>query len=108
MGVEIHRMALMLALKDKGWDPGNASLYVLAMHPLDDAPVPGRAFEKEVRKVSRRCRKLLRGGAEESSTIITFDALVTIQELAIKHGELYYQNRYTETLKQWLEENPTH
>lgn len=99
--IDIARMALVVTLTEEyGFGPNLAAKATLAAHPLDDNPVPSRAFEKHVRKVNRRYGKALRNlrGKPQEAEVLTLKTLQSYKDLAIQHGESRYINRYDRAL----------
>ena len=100
--IDIGRGALVLTLiEEYGFEANLAAKAALAAHPLDDNPVPSRAFEKQVRKVSRQYGKVLRSlrGKPQEAEVLTLKTLQSYKDLAIQHGEGHYINRYDKALK---------
>ena len=98
MPVDMFRMALMMKLAEDGLDGGVAARVALAVHPLDDAPVPGRAFEKAVRKRSRQVARATRRASEAEQDRVATEALRYYKKLAADHGEAHYIARYDKAL----------
>ena len=99
--IDIRRGALVLTLiEEYGFEAHLAAKAALAAHPLDDDPVPGRAFERQVRKVSRQYGKVLRSlrGKPQEAEVLTLANLQSYKDLAIQHGEGHYINRYDKAL----------
>lgn len=100
--IDVHRMALALTLhEDYGLSHDVAAKAALALHPLDDSPVPSRRFEKEVRKASRRLGKALRKmkGEPHNAEEMVIQTLASYKQLAESHGESHYINRYDKALE---------
>jgi hypothetical protein len=50
--IEMQRMAAMMTFTESyGMAPAVAAAAAMALHPLDDSPVPSRAFEKRYAKL---------------------------------------------------------
>ena len=99
--IDIRRGALVITLiEEYGFEADLAAKAALAAHPLDDDPVPGRAFERQVRKVSRQYGKVLRSlrGKPQEAEVLTLANLQSYKDLAIQHGEGHYINRYDKAL----------
>jgi hypothetical protein len=94
-------MAAMMTFAEKyGCEPDLAAKASLALHPLDDSPVPSRAYEKPVRKASRHFARSLRrlvGKPDEIETL-TMRTLQSYKDLAVQLGETHYVSRYNKAL----------
>lgn len=99
--IEIHRMAAMMTFTDAyGMSPDLAAKAALALHPLDEYPVPARGFEKKIRKASRRYARSLRnmkGRPAEIESLVR-RTLASYKTLASEAGEVYYINRFDKAL----------
>ncbi|CAN5832658.1 hypothetical protein BH23ACT4_BH23ACT4_14910 [soil metagenome] len=96
----MNRMAAIMAFTTRyGCDAGIAAKAALALHPLDDAPVPSRAFEKASRKRSRQFARAVKSLAGQPQQIETESraALAEYKRLAEQHGPAYTQ-RYDNAL----------
>lgn len=98
MSVDTHRLAFIMDAERRGWSDDAASLAALAIHPLDDAPVPTRRYEKAVRKQSRQVARSLKRASEGEALALARDALEQYRRLAVELGESHYQNRYDKAL----------
>ncbi len=98
MSIDGPRFAAFLAFTERGMTPDDASSCVMALHPLDDAPIPGRAFEKAVRSRSRSFAKDAKRALPAQAPSLAQSALADYKSLAHQHGEVYYQTRYDQYL----------
>lgn len=98
MSIDGPRFAAFLAFTERGFTPEAASSCVMALHPLDDAPVPGRQFEKAVRARSRMFAKDARRAPAPYAVRLAHDALSEYRTLALQFGERYYETRYDQYL----------
>ncbi len=98
MSIDGPRFAAFLAFTERGFTPDEASSCVMALHPLDDAPIPGRQFEKAVRSRSRTFAKDSRGTSSTVALRLAHEALNEYRLLAFQFGERYYQTRYDQYL----------
>jgi hypothetical protein len=101
MSIDIHRMAAMMHFCDNyGMSPNDAALPVAALHPLDDSPVPSRAFEKAVRKRSRQFAKAARRLQNDPQAVyrLAAETVLGYQKLARDMGETYYIDRWAKVL----------
>lgn len=99
--IDFRRMAAIMAFTTRyGMSPEAAARAALALHPLDDSPVPSRSFEKAVRKASRRYARTLRNlqGQPEQADSLTISTLGSYKELAVTAGEAHYIERYDKAL----------
>jgi len=99
--IEMQRMAAMMTFtEDYGMAPDVAAKAAMALHPLDDSPVPSRLFEKRVRKASRQYAKILRNlrGRPAEAEALATRTLQSYKAFAIEAGESYYVSRYDKTL----------
>ena len=94
MSIDGPRFAAFLAFTQRGMTPDDASACVMALHPLDDAPIPGRAFEKAARSRSRSFAKDAKRALPAQALTLAHSALADYKALAQQHGEAYYQTRY--------------
>lgn len=98
---DMHRMAAMMTFAEKyGCEPDLAAKASLALHPLDDSPVPSRTYEKQVRKASRqfgKSLKKLKGNPDEIEAL-TMRTLQSYKDLAVRLGETHYTTRYDKPL----------
>ena len=94
MSIDGPRFAAFLAFTERGMTPDDASACVMALHPLDDAPIPGRAFEKAARSRSRSFAKDAKRALPAQALTLAHSALADYRALAQQHGEAYYQTRY--------------
>ena len=92
------RFAAFLAFTERGFTPDDASSCVMALHPLDDAPIPGRQFEKAVRSRSRTFAKDAKRASSTVGLHLAHEALNEYRMLAFQLGESYYQTRYDQYL----------
>ncbi len=107
--IDMQRMALIMTLTEQyGLEAEVAAKAALAAHPLDDNPVPSRAYEKQVRKVSRHFGKTLRNlkGKPREAEVLTLTTLQAYKDLARQHGEGHYINRYDRALQREPSSNP--
>lgn len=99
--VELHRMAAVQVLtEDHGLPADVAARAALALHPLDDVPVPSRAFEEKVREASSQFAEALgrtRGGVDVIDELVT-RTLVSYKDLAAATGDVYYERRFGRAL----------
>jgi hypothetical protein len=65
---------------------------------LDDSPIPIRAFEKAVRKRSRRVARSLKGCSEAEGADTARAALTEYRALALEFGDEHYATRFNKTL----------
>ena len=98
MSIDGPRFAAFLAFTQRGMTPDDASACVMALHPLDDAPIPGRAFEKAARSRSRSFAKDAKRALPAQALTLAHSALADYKALAQQHGEAYYQTRYDQYL----------
>lgn len=98
MSIDGPRFAAFLAFTERGMTPDDASACVMALHPLDDAPIPGQAFEKAVRSRSRSFAKDAKRALPAQALTLAHSALADYKALAQQHGEAYYQTRYDQYL----------
>jgi hypothetical protein len=103
MSIDGPRFAAFLAFTERGFTPDDASSCVMALHPLDDAPIPGRQFEKAVRSRSRTFAKDAKRASSIVAVRLAHEALNEYRMLAFQLGERYYQTRYD----QYLPPQPT-
>lgn len=97
--ISTMRMAAIMSFTEKkGCTPEQASIAAFALHPLDNAPVPGRRFEKEARRLSRAFAKKSRSLQGESLAQEARTTLLAIKDLARTHGEDHYIDRYDKAL----------
>jgi uncharacterized membrane protein YhaH (DUF805 family) len=94
MSIDGPRFAAFLAFTERGFTPDDAGACVMALHPLDDAPIPGRSFEKAVRARSRVFAKDARRATAATALRLAHEALTEYRGLAFQFGEGYYQTRY--------------
>jgi hypothetical protein len=97
----MQRMAAMMTFtEDYGMTHDLAAKAALALHPLDDSPVPSRAFEKKVRKASRQYAKTLRNlrGRPTEIESVVMTTLSSYKDLATESGEAHYISRYDQAL----------
>lgn len=98
MSIDGPRFAAFMAFTERGFSPDDASACVMALHPLDDSPVPGRSFEKAVRSRSRTFAKDAKRAPVSLALGLAHDALSEYRQLAFQLGEPYYQTRYDQYL----------
>jgi uncharacterized membrane protein YhaH (DUF805 family) len=98
MSIDGPRFAAFLAFTERGFTPDEASSCVMALHPLDDAPIPGRQFEKAVRSRSKTFAKDATRTASTVALRLAHEALNEYRLLAFQFGERYYQTRYDQYL----------
>ena len=103
MSIDGPRFAAFLAFTERGFTPDDASSCVMALHPLDDTPIPGRQFEKAVRSRSRAFAKNAKSASPIVALRLAHEALNEYRMLALQLGERYYQTRYD----QYLPTQPT-
>ncbi len=99
--IEMQRMAATETFGESyGMPPDVAAKAALALHPLDDSPVPSRAFEKRVRKASRQYAKALRKlkGRPDEAKNLAIMTLRSYKEMAVEAAETYYISRYDKSL----------
>ncbi|MCH7583049.1 MAG: hypothetical protein IIC72_10490 [Acidobacteria bacterium] len=99
--IETQRKAAMMTFTDTyGMAPDVAAKAAMALHPLDDSPVPSRGFEKQVRKASRQYAKALSKlkGRQDEAADLTMMTLRSYKEMAVETGETYYITRYDKNL----------
>ena len=99
--IDMQRMAAVMTFADGyGMSPDLAAKAALALNPLDDSPVPSRAFEKQIRKASRQYAKALRnlkGRPAEIESLVR-RTLQSYKDLASQSGEVHYVSRYDKAL----------
>jgi uncharacterized membrane protein YhaH (DUF805 family) len=98
MSIDGPRFAAFLAFTERGLTPDDASSCVMALHPLDDAPIPGRQFEKAVRSRSRTFAKDAKRASSIVAVRLAHEALNEYRMLAFQLGDRYYQTRYDQYL----------
>jgi hypothetical protein len=98
MSIDGPRFAAFLAFTERGLNPDDASSCVMALHPLDDAPIPGRQFEKAVRSRSRTFAKDAKRASSIVAVRLAHEALNEYRMLAFQLGDRYYQTRYDQYL----------
>jgi hypothetical protein len=106
MSIDGPRFAAFLAFTERGFTPDDASACVMALHPLDDAPVPDRSFEKAVRARSRSFAKDAKRAPSTTALRLAHEALSEYRTLAFQLGERYYQTRYDQYLPAPLPHRP--
>jgi hypothetical protein len=108
MGVDRARHKAMFAFALRGWSEQTVARAGFALHPIDDvgtrcafadgstgtAGVPGRAFEKAVRKRSRALAKSIKRANEHDAAQVADEAWAEYRQLAAAHGEDYYIKRF--------------
>jgi hypothetical protein len=96
----VHRSVFMFDRVQKGWHAENAALTSWAIHPFDDAPVPTRSLEKQVRKLSRAFAQSCRHNPDELDCADqAFDTLSQYVELAEQSGDFAYATIWIAVLR---------
>jgi hypothetical protein len=99
--IDMARMAAMMTFGEEyGCDPNLAGRAALALHPLDDQPVPSRAYEKAARKTARKYGLALRKSKGRPNDIeaLSHQTLASYKSLALELGEAHYVHRYDKAL----------
>jgi hypothetical protein len=87
----VHRSVFVFDRVQKGWHAENASLTSWAIHPFDDAEVPSRSLEKQIRKLSRIFAQACRHNPDELDCADqAFDTLSQYVDLAELSGDVEY------------------
>jgi hypothetical protein len=99
MTFEERRFAWAMMKMREGVPNDIAVMSALAAHPLDDSPpgpIPGRALEKRIRKMSRRYAKEVPKVGENHVMLgkLVGSTLKVYESLAIEAQNSYYINRY--------------
>ena len=82
----------------QGGEAGDIAPITLAIHPFDDFPVPGRTYEKHVRKLARSFTKSTAKLPIPKQAQNARETLRVYRELAFQHGETHYQTRYNQAI----------
>jgi hypothetical protein len=98
MAADTHRLAAMIAFTDRGWSSTTAARMALAIHPLDDHPAPGRAFEKAVRARAKAVARLAKRATEAEAGEAASAALRDYAAMATEMAEPAYLNRFDAAL----------
>jgi Zn-dependent protease len=99
---DVHRIAATQAfMEDYGLPAGVASKAALALHPLDDVPVPSPVFGERMRDASSQFAAALGQSDGRSDTIdeLATRTLTAYKSLAAATGDVYYERRFETALR---------
>ena len=98
MAADLHRMAAAHSLVRRGCDSATAARAALALHPIDDSAIPGRAFAKLVRKRSRQFARTVGTVSWRRLGDLATEALKDYRRYASQCGEGAYLHRYDQAI----------
>ena len=98
LSANTHRLAVMMSAADRGWSPETAAIVAMALHPLDDSPVPSRRFEKTVRKLSRKNARSFRQASDSEAAASATSIVMQYRDLALEMNEPHYMTRFDKPL----------
>lgn len=103
-GIEVHRMALFMHLREQRWPERYAALTVMAVHPFDDVAPRSRKLEKLVRRRSTDVAGAIgRNVGPDRGSQLAVEALNDYVGWASDHGDRLYSERWNGAIERFRE-----